>query len=780
MAKRLSLMAVILALGIVMRTGICWAAVVEFAGMEACSMQVPREPLSRDVDTMLLAHLNAQDTSDADYARADRRQLATWAETAEGFFGGGASAATDAQWTLMYSGQDNIRTERGTVEFWVRSLPGTNIWADGEDRWFFSAYANAQGYPGRVNQGIGLLKSGADRMLHLQIDWPGATEDEYDLALPVRDLDPEQWHHIALSWQNAPPGHMALFVDGAGQRAVWGAEEAGPEIGFVSSMYLGPGGAAIDEVRIQSQPIDPRLAGHAAPAVDIGLEQLLRMQDAARAWLDFLIQAQQHGAIPITVNYHTSTNLGSPFSMLNDDSAGSLGHPFLWGYRIWGDQRYLRAACDLASFYARAQFPEGGWTQDLRVHLDGSGSSSGSIAGFEEWTQSNGIRALAACYHMTGLESFRQAALKAGEVILRAQDESGWWPWGAQIGAEDRRAGYMKGPTLNDWNLNACMGDCLVLYHMTGDERYVDAIFKAGEWIMSAQIEGPTPGWAAQYDMDGKPAWGRFMEPPAADAVFGTYGAGSGLLMLYDITGDERYLEPLRTHIAWLQSIPQEPKGWMWYAHRDWSAEENTASVSSYTESLTERFGATLPSEQARSGIPIKAGEPIVAYHYQMVPVDHPEVDCYLKPLNGHYGSRSENAEEWLAGELEKRTDGPVMTAWNGTVAASERQAARPTPTSCAAAYNPGSAAGQLEQLEAWRRGEPISGLLEAGDQGKTVHVGRGCRNATAVLRQVALAYAALGKASPDIIPMYGAPGYTGNFPLVDPARDWYDVPVPE
>jgi len=505
------------------------------------------------------------------------------------------------------------------------------------------------------------------------------------------------------------------------------------------------------------------------------------MQDATRAWLDFLIKAQWHGALTTTVTYDPSADRVTPFSSaVNDDSARALGHPFLWGYRIWGDERYLKAACEMADFYARAQFPEGGWSGGLHVHRDGTASSSGSIAGFEEWTQSNGIRQLAACYHLTGLESYKQAAMKAGELILRWQDASGWWPWGAPVGGEDRRAGYMKGPTLNDWNLNACMGDCMVLYHLTGDQRYLEAIFRAADWIISAQIEGPTPGWAAQYDMEGRPAWARFMEPPGADTVFGTYGAGSGLLMLYDITGEDRYLEPLRRHLGWLQSIPDEQKGWMWYAHQDWSAEENKASVSSYTESLTKRFGATLPSEEARSGIAIKAGEPIVAYHYQMVPVDHPEVDCYLKPLNGHYGSRSERVEQWLTAELEKRANGPVLPIWNGTVPASERETARPTAASCAGAYEPDSVAGLVEQFDGWRAGQPVRGLLDVGGQGMTVQVGRGCGNATRILRQLALAYAALGKVSPDIVPMYRAPGYTGNFPLVDPARDWYDVRVPE
>jgi hypothetical protein len=338
----------------------------------------------------------------------------------------------------------------------------------------------------------------------------------------------------------------------------------------------------------------------------------------------------------------------------------------------------------------------------------------------------------------------------------------------------------MKGPTLNDWNLNACMGDCLVLYHMTGDRRYLEAIRKAGEWIISAQIDGPTPGWAAQYDLDGNPRWARFMEPPAADTTFGTYGAGGGLLMLYDMTGEKRYLRPLEKHLAWLASIPQDKKGWMWYAHRSWPPDQNKGSVSDYTKNLTERFGATLPSAQALAGIAIQAGKPIIAYHFQMVPVDHPEVQCYLKPLRGHYGSRSERAEAWLAGELKQRSKGPIVPGWNGVVSVSERATARPTRAACAAAYNPDSVADVVRMFEAWRSGKAVKGLVEIRRDLHKVSVGRGCGMVTRLLQQIALAHVALGKASAQIIPMYRHLGHFGDVSLVRPTCDWYDVQLPK
>lgn len=519
---------------------------------------------------------------------------------------------------------------------------------------------------------------------------------------------------------------------------------------------------------------------YTAAQPNIDETQLTEMENVARAWLDFLLKAQHRGALTVSVTYDPASDSVERFTQVqNDDHSVPLTQALIWGYRAFGDERYLQGVRDMAEFFEKAQFPQGGWAYSFSLNGDGTIKPVWQIANFEEWVQSNGLRVLATAYVLTGEQRYLEAAKKAGELILKSQDPSGWWPWGATVSEPDQLPNYLKGPTLNDWNLNACMGDCFVLYHLTGDTRYRDAIFKAGEWIISAQIKGVTPGWAAQYDVNNEPAWARFMEPPAADTMFGTYGAGSALLMLYDITADDRYLQPLRVHLDWLKSIPPDKKGWLWYAHRSWAAEENKGKVSDYTRQLTEQYGGKLPSEEALQGIAIKAGEPIIAYHYQMVPVDHPEVDCYLKPLNGHYGSRSEGAEAWLDRELAKRANGPVAEVWNGTVPFAQRLSARPTSEACARAYNPDSVAKAVEQLAKWKAGELVPGFVVAEGNKRRIEAARGCSLAISLLRQIAIARVALNRAAPEIIPLYRAPTYMGDFPLVDPPRDWLAIQKP-
>jgi len=751
---------------------LCRATVLEFARQEDCSMPVPDQPLERDLHTVLLAHLDSDQNSDADYARTYPAEIGCWSDpTAEGRFGLGAKVAGKDRGMLMWSGVDNFPQRRGTVEFWVKCLPDENLWTNDEDRWFFFAFGDNSSYPGRAEQNIVLYKDGEDSLLHFAINWVGMWGgrvrhifdyegyDKFDLTLPVAHLDPNAWHHLLISWDHKPPGQMWLLIDGEGRHAVWGRDSE-PR-GFAPLRYYQFGGVgytwwdypvlqgAIDEIRIQDQAVVERLTGAQVPErPQLDTAALLPMQDTAREWLDFMLTVQRNGAWITELNYPSLTPCDWQHAGLNDDSATGFGRMFLDAYRLWGDERYLRAACALGNFYIKSMYPGGGWGQWSFFNPDGSTKPYWTIANFEEWTQSTPIRYLSALYNITGLEAYREAANQTGELILRSQSEEGWWPWGAETGPKETRNEYMIGPTLNDWAMNCCMEDCLLLYHLTGDQRYLDAVFRAGEWFIASQLDGATRGWGAQYDLEGNPRWARAFEPPAADNTFGVMGAGKGLLMLYDLTGEERYLKPLRTCLEWLQSIPQDQKGWLWYAHRDWSVEEN-------------------------DGIAIKAGEPIVAYHGQMCPVNHPNVDEYLTPLNAHYGSKSPNAESWLAEELQKRDDnGPLFPSSKGDLPRGQFQAAQLTLEDVVAEYNPATVTDILEQFADWRDGIADNKIIyHSADRGVYVHLGQGCSKTSALLHQITLAYVALGELHLDILPVY-ATGYA----YVDPGCDWYDV----
>lgn len=39
----------------------------------------------------------------------------------------------------------------------------------------------------------------------------------------------------------------------------------------------------------------------------------------------------------------------------------------------------------------------------------------------------------------------------------------------------------------------------------------------------------------------------------------------NGLLLAYDLTGNDRYFEPLRRVLGWMASVPENKRGYLWY-----------------------------------------------------------------------------------------------------------------------------------------------------------------------------------------------------------------------
>jgi hypothetical protein len=47
-----------------------------------------------------------------------------------------------------------------------------------------------------------------------------------------------------------------------------------------------------------------------------------------------------------------------------------------------------------------------------------------------------------------------------------------------------------------------CDEAMLMGWHLTGERKYLDALLKAGKWVITAQLPGVACGWAEQYSDD--------------------------------------------------------------------------------------------------------------------------------------------------------------------------------------------------------------------------------------------------------------------------------------
>ncbi len=110
---------------------------------------------------------------------------------------------------------------------------------------------------------------------------------------------------------------------------------------------------------------------------------------------------------------------------------------------------------------------------------------------------------------------------------------------------------YWYKPTLND-NLAGDVVGTLVMAHAAyGNDEFLDAAVRFGEFLIRAQLPQPQPAWAQQYSYDLHPIWARKFEPAAV-----TGGESQDVMMtlmdLYELTGRQDFLEPIPRAIAYL------------------------------------------------------------------------------------------------------------------------------------------------------------------------------------------------------------------------------------
>ncbi|MCB1077634.1 MAG: polysaccharide lyase, partial [Verrucomicrobiae bacterium] len=105
----------------------------------------------------------------------------------------------------------------------------------------------------------------------------------------------------------------------------------------------------------------------------------------------------------------------------------------------------------------------------------------------------------------------------------------------------------------NDELMTRCVTTLLRAHEIYGasDSRYLDALRRAGDFLILAQMPDPQPAWAQQYDEQMIPCWSRAFEPPAISSRESEEILRS-LIQIAGVTQDKRYLEPVPKALAYL------------------------------------------------------------------------------------------------------------------------------------------------------------------------------------------------------------------------------------
>ena len=278
-------------------------------------------------------------------------------------------------------------------------------------------------------------------------------------------------------------------------------------------------------------------------------------------------------------------------SLISIEAPGTpvLGSQFLRAWRVTGDPLFLQGAREAAQALLWTQLASGGWgtihdyalpvarKQHYRRDLAAGDLERGERRAHTTLDDDKTQYALTFLLEFSqvaesGMQEQVKAAVAFGlDALLAAQMTNGGWPQGFDGPADASQAvkpvempvewprkhpqlDYTPYATLNDGNLVSVCDLLLKAHEITGEERYLTAVKKLGDFLLLAQCPEPQRGWAQQYDADMRPAWARKFEPPCVSSLE-SVGALNVLHTIWLATGEDRYRAPFESALAWLESV---------------------------------------------------------------------------------------------------------------------------------------------------------------------------------------------------------------------------------
>jgi hypothetical protein len=270
-----------------------------------------------------------------------------------------------------------------------------------------------------------------------------------------------------------------------------------------------------------------------------------------------------------------------------------VGMTFLEAFDATGDRFYLEAARKAALALVSGQLCSGGW--DYIVEFDPAkrkqypyrkdhDCASAALPGRPPTTLDDNVTqgAVRLMMRVDRALDFKDAAIHesalfALDSLTKAQYPNGAWPqryvkfpdpakfpvrrasypesWSKKWPGENYQSHYTF---INDNSISDAIDVMLEAARIYNEPRYKASAERGGEFILMAQMPDPQPAWAQQYDINMHPAWARVFEPPSV-----TGGESQGimrtLMVLYQETGNRKYLEPIPRALDYLEKSVLPP-----------------------------------------------------------------------------------------------------------------------------------------------------------------------------------------------------------------------------
>ena len=574
----------------------------ELAGWEA-------QPARRTVWTRWLSTFDfRKGAGDPDYYRGiyfmacrpgNYRTMAT------GRFGeAGAPLYTvrDKRTQMTYHLDANCGSWQATVELFVRSKAGINLWNDGKAHHVLHLFGARSCRQVEGRPAVSLIKTAKNVLMY---QCQGTT-----LSLPVEAIKAEQWVHVAISWDaKTQPGRIWLTLDGKGLTT-----EAVKPLQAVSYGFLVLGNAPRDADKANTlarfgEANVARLTQDGAEDKDVfpleGVVDEIHISDEtladrtpqARAQLkalpvDWSLYRQVEDMVRMLLYRLWPNDL--PFDTQLGGKYGGAVRPgwfHLAMYEAFGDLWFLHQAERVGEILLMAQGSAGQFPTAIR--MTSSGKAPHELAPTEtgiksvgpaSWSKPNHARIqdgfqdvpmayLIYLYRLTGRKAYLDAARRVGDLFIAAQNPNGSWSGLYDVEIKKSRIadspGVLQGGEFDDGGVRRPFWSLLLLYHATQDAKYLAPLVKCADWIWRAEIVGSgARGWAAFYDAANRPVQARAHELPKISPKVFPQDVGHLMIWSTLLTGERKYLDALRPALKWYQQH-RTARGWPAFYEND-------------------------------------------------------------------------------------------------------------------------------------------------------------------------------------------------------------------
>lgn len=257
----------------------------------------------------------------------------------------------------------------------------------------------------------------------------------------------------------------------------------------------------------------------------------------------------------------------------------TVGTAFLKAYQATNDPFYLEAAQEAGEALLYGQLESGGWRNSIEFDPSGprvdqyrGGRGKGKdFSTLDDEISQSALLFLVRLDDVLGGEdaAIREAVVYGLNRMLAAQFANGAFPQGWRGSVEDRPIlaaslpsydwktegrikNYWDHYTLNDGVADSVARLLIEAHRVYGEEKYLAALKKLGDFLKLAQLPEPQPGWAQQYGPEMHPIWARAFEPPALSGRE-SENAMIALIRIAEATGDLSYLEPVVRGVKYLE-----------------------------------------------------------------------------------------------------------------------------------------------------------------------------------------------------------------------------------